>query len=77
MQAFVLETLTGTGWRRSGETFWTFDTATAMAKLLLKKKQAQRVRVLPVEVSLDAVAEFPQPPELPTTAGTSWQAVVR
>ena len=40
-------------------------------------EQAQRVRVLPVEVSLDAVAEFPQPPELPTTAGTSWQVVVR
>jgi hypothetical protein len=44
MQAFVLETLTGTGWRRSGETFWTLETATAMAKSLLKKKQAQRVR---------------------------------
>ena len=61
MQAFVLETLTGTGWRRSGETFWTLETATEMAKLLLKKKQALRVRVLPVEVSLDSVAEFPEP----------------
>lgn len=60
MQAFVLETLTGTGWRRSGETFWTLETATAMAKSLLKKKQAQRVRILPVNVSLDAIAEFPQ-----------------
>ncbi len=67
MQAFILETLTGTGWRRSGETFWTLDTATAMAKLLLKKKQAQRVRVLPVEVSLEAVAEFPEP-SLPKSA---------
>lgn len=60
MQAFVLETLTGTGWRRSGETFWTLETATIMAKLLLKKKQALRIRVLPVEVSLNAVAEFPE-----------------
>lgn len=64
MQAFVLETLTGTGWRRSGETFWTLETATAMAKLLLKKKHAQRVRVLPVEVSLDAVADLPEAEEL-------------
>ena len=61
MQAFVLETLTGTGWRRSGDTFWTLETATAMAKLLLKKKQAQQVRVLPVEVNLNAIAEFPEP----------------
>lgn len=60
MQAFVLETLTGTGWRRSGETFWTIETATAMAKALLKKKHAQRVRVLSVDVSLEAVAEFPE-----------------
>ena len=67
MQAFVLETLTGTGWRRSGETFWTLDTATTMAKLLLKKKQAQRVRVLPVEVNLNAVAEYPQTSGLPAT----------
>ncbi len=59
MQAFVLETLTGNGWRRSGETFWTLETATTMAKLLLKKRQAQRVRVLPVEVNLNAVAEYP------------------
>ena len=61
MQAFVLEKLMSTGWRRGGETFWTLESATAMAKLLLRKKQAQRVRVLPVEVSLNAVAEFPQP----------------
>lgn len=59
MQAFILETLTGTGWRRSGETFWTLETAKSMAKLLLKKKQAQRVRVLPVTIDLNAVAEFP------------------
>ncbi len=60
MQAYILETLTGTGWRRSGDTFWTLETAKSMAKLLLKKKQAQRVRVLTVVVNLNAVAEFPQ-----------------
>lgn len=65
MQAFVLETLTGAGWRRSGETFWTLETATAMAKSLLKKKQAQRVRILPVEVNLNAIAEFPVLPGPP------------
>lgn len=59
-RAFVLETLTGTGWRLSGETFWTLETAAAMANMLLKKRHAQRVRVLPVEVSLEAVAEFPE-----------------
>ena len=60
MQAFILETLTGTGWRRSGETFWTIETATAMAHLLLKKKQAIRVRILPVKVNHAAVAELPE-----------------
>lgn len=67
MQAFVLETLTGAGWRRSGETFWTLETATAMAKSLLKKKQAQRVRILPVEVNLNAIAEFPVLPGSPAS----------
>lgn len=60
MRAYVLETLTGTGWRRGGDTFWTMDSAKMMAESLLRKKQAQRVRVLPVEVSLDAVAELPE-----------------
>ncbi len=69
MQAYILETLTGTGWRRSGDTFWTLETAAAMAKLLLKKKQAQRVRVLPVEVNLNAVAEFPQQLGQPASEG--------
>ena len=67
MQAYILETLTGTGWRRSGDTFWTLETATAMANLLLKKKQAQRVRVLPVVVNLNAVAEFPASAEREVT----------
>lgn len=59
MQAYVLETLTGTGWQRGGDTFWTIETATAMAKQLLKNKQALRVRILPVTVNLTAVAELP------------------
>lgn len=65
MQAYILETLSGTGWRRSGETFWTLDTAQAMAERMLRKKLAQRVRVLPVEVNLNAVAEYPQTSGLP------------
>ncbi len=58
MQAFILETLTGTGWRRSGDIYWTLDTARSMATQLLRKKQAQRVRILSVDVSLEAVEEL-------------------
>ena len=59
MDAFILETLVSTGWRRSGETFWTRDSADKEATRLIRRKLARRVRILPISVSPEAVAEFP------------------
>ncbi len=59
MDAFILETLVSTGWRRSGETYWTRDSAYTEARRLLRRKLARRVRVLPITVGTSAVAEFP------------------
>jgi len=66
--AYTLETLVRIGWRRDGSTFWTLEDARNAAKLLLKRKRARRVRILPVAVSLDAVDELPSQP---STAGTA------
>lgn len=59
MDAFILETLTSTGWRRSGETFWTQDAAEKEAHRLVRRKLARQVRILPVSVDLRAVAVVP------------------
>ena len=61
MDAFLLETLTSTGWRRGGETYWTLDAAEQAARRLIRRKLARRVRILPVRVEVEAVAEVPEP----------------
>ena len=61
MEAFLLETMTSTGCRRGGETFWTLDSAEREAKRLIRRKLARRVRILPVQVDAQAVAEIPEP----------------
>ena len=63
MQAFILETLSGTGWRRHSDTIWTLEAASDTAQSLISQRRAKRVRVLPVEVSLAAVAEYPEESE--------------
>lgn len=60
MDAYILEKMTSTGWRRSGETFWCLDAAIKEANRLVKRSLARRVRVLPVSVDLNAVAEIPE-----------------
>ncbi len=60
MEAYILEIGTATGWRRGGETFWDLSTAEAAGRRLIRRKLARRIRVLPLQVSLDAVSEFPQ-----------------
>ena len=60
MEAFLLETMTSTGWRRGGVTYWTFDSAEREAKRLVRRKLARRVRILPVAVDSTAVAEIPE-----------------
>ena len=59
MDAFILETLVSTGWRRSGETYWTLDAAVTAGRALIRRKLARRVRVLPIHVDPNAVAELP------------------
>jgi hypothetical protein len=59
MEAFILETLVSTGWRRSGDTYWTLDTAIAAGRELIRRKLARRVRVLSVCIDHNAVAELP------------------
>ena len=59
METFILETLVSTGWRRSGDTYWTLDTAIAAGRDMIRRKLARRVRVLPVCIDHNAVAELP------------------
>jgi hypothetical protein len=59
MDAFILETLVSAGWRRSGETYWTLETAIAAGREMIRRKLARRVRVLPIHIDHNAVAEFP------------------
>ena len=68
MEAFILETLVSTGWRRSGDTYWTLDAAIAAGREMIRRKLARRVRVLPVHINPDAVVEFPPVTE-PTGQG--------
>jgi hypothetical protein len=61
MDAFLLETLLSKGWRKGGEVFWTVEDATTAGRTLVKRKIARGVRVLPVSVGLQPVAEIPEP----------------
>jgi hypothetical protein len=57
VQAFVLEHLFPTGWRRDGQLFWRFGDAEREASRILKDGEARGVRILPVRVNSDAVFE--------------------
>lgn len=59
MDAYILETLVSTGWRRSGETYWTLDAALVAGRRMIRRKLVRQVRVLPVRVDSNAVAELP------------------
>ena len=59
MNAFILETLLSRGWRRGGEVYWTRSDAEQTARILLKRKVVRGVRILPIQVELNPVAEFP------------------
>lgn len=59
MDAYILETLLATGWRRAGEVYWTLESAIAAGNRLLKLRRAGRIRVLPIKVDLNPVAELP------------------
>jgi hypothetical protein len=57
MQAFLLERLFETGWKLEGPIFWTLPLATKEAERLIRRKAARRVRVRPVSVDDEAVAD--------------------
>jgi len=59
MRGYILEILLLRGWRRGGEVFWTEDDANRAGGAMLKRRLARQVRILPVEVDLQPVAELP------------------
>lgn len=69
MNAFVLESLHPTGWRRSGELFWRFVDAAAAASATVADRDARAVRVLAVTVHDAAVLSLEAAPE--TAAGAA------
>jgi hypothetical protein len=59
MEAFILESLVGTQWRRGGQTFWTLESARNEGERMVKRKLAHRIRILVASVAPDAIAEIP------------------
>ena len=57
MQAFLLERLFESGWKLEGPVYWTLQLATKEAERLVRRKTARRVRVRPVTVADESVAE--------------------
>jgi hypothetical protein len=57
MDAFVLETLLTSGWRRGGNVFWTVEDAEQEGKRLIKRKTAKAYRILPAKIDAVAIAE--------------------
>ncbi|MEE3368794.1 MAG: hypothetical protein VX346_05575 [Planctomycetota bacterium] len=58
MQAFLLERLFPTGWRRSGELFWQWSEAERESRRTIREQKVRGVRVLAVRVNPDAVVEW-------------------
>lgn len=55
MEAYAIELLDGRAWKRLDTIFWTRQIAECEARSLLNKGKGCEVRILHVEVSLDAV----------------------
>ena len=58
MQAFLLERLYPTGWRRSGELYWRLTDAERESQRAINECTARGVRVLSVRINPDAVIEM-------------------
>ena len=59
MEAYILETLLSKGWRKGGEVFWTVEDATRFGADLIRRGLSRQVRILPVHVDLNPIAELP------------------
>ena len=58
MQAFLLERLFPTGWRRSGELYWRLSDAEQESQRTMQEQKVRGVRVLSVRINPDAVIEL-------------------
>ncbi len=58
MQAFLLERLFPTGWRRSGELYWRLSDAEHESQRTMQEQKVRGVRVLAVRINPDAVIEL-------------------
>lgn len=58
MQAFLLERLFPTGWRRSGELYWRLSDAERESQRTMQEQKVRGVRVLSVRINPDAVLEL-------------------
>ena len=58
MQAFLLERLYPTGWRRSGDLFWQLSEAERESRRTIQEQKVRGVRVLSVRVNPDAILEW-------------------
>ena len=61
MDAYVLEYLYPTGWRRRSELHWRYGDAQRAANFAIKDDSARAVRVLPVRISVDAILSIEAP----------------
>lgn len=57
MQAFIIEKLFPTGWRRSSELYWRLADAAGESRRTIQEGEARGVRVLAVRINPDAVLE--------------------
>ena len=58
MNGYLLDILGRRGWRRGGEVFWTLEDAKKAGTMMVKKRIVRQVRILPVDVALDSVADI-------------------
>jgi len=59
MQAFVLERLYPSGWRRTGELFWRLSDAQLASRQAISDEAVRAVRILSARINPDAVIEMP------------------
>ena len=58
MQAFLIERLYPTGWRRAGNLYWRLSDAERESHRAIKEQAARGMRVLSVRINPDAVLEL-------------------
>ncbi|MEN6405264.1 MAG: hypothetical protein ABFC77_02210 [Thermoguttaceae bacterium] len=57
MQAFLIERLFSTGWRRDGELFWQLSDAISECERSLDAGELRAARIIPVKILTESVFE--------------------